>query len=116
MSQTSAIERLNKWVEGFRAEETRAHASALDGMRLKVKKAHTAFVEGEWADRAKELGLSLWLPPQRAYSVFLYAYSALFCIPSFTLEALRRDPVRFDRERLPHTVRTTSGFILDAFG
>ena len=116
MSQSSAVERLNQWVEGFRAEEAQTHAGALADMRLKVKKAHTAFVEGAWAANARELGPLLWLPPHRAYSVFLYAYSALFCIPAFTLEALRRDPVRFDLERLPQTVRTTSGFILDAFG
>jgi selenoprotein W-related protein len=113
---TGAIQRLNDWVERFAAEEAQAHAGALAGMRLKVKNAHSAFVEGEWAEIATKLGPVLWLPPRRAYNVFLHAYSALFCIPAFTLEALQRDPVRFTAERLPHTVRTTSGFILDAFG
>lgn len=65
---------------------------------------------------ARHLGTVFWLPPEHAYTIFLYAYSALFGIPAFTGEAVRRQPDRFSRRRLPHTVRSTTGFILDAFG
>ncbi|HAA75626.1 TPA: hypothetical protein DCE37_10940 [Candidatus Latescibacteria bacterium] len=40
----------------------------------------------------------------------------MFCIPAFTQEALARQPDRFSRKRLPLTIRSTSSFILDAFG
>ena len=64
----------------------------------------------------RELGNIFWLPAHRAHTIFLFAYSALFAIPSFTREAQDRDPDRFSRNQLALTVRTTSSFILDAFG
>lgn len=74
------------------------------------------FIEGDDAAVARELGARFWPSPERAYTNFLHAYAALFAIPPFVREALARQPDRFSRERLPHTIATTSGFILDAFG
>ena len=111
-----AIECINAMVAAFRDEEAGSESTALDRMRLEVKRVHTAFVLGEQADLARQLGPVFWLPVERANEIFLHAYSALFCIPSFTLEALARQPDRFSIRRLPNTIRTTSAFILDAFG
>ena len=74
------------------------------------------FVSENRASVARELGKIFWLPAHRAHTIFLFAYSALFAIPSFTREAQEREPDRFSRNRLALTVRTTSSFILDAFG
>ena len=74
------------------------------------------FVSENRVSVARELGNIFWLPAHRAHTIFLFAYSALFAIPSFTREAQERAPDRFSRNRLALTVRTTSSFILDAFG
>jgi hypothetical protein len=74
------------------------------------------FLEPDREAFARALGSRFWLPLPRAYAIFCYAYSALFGIPAFTQEALSRQSDRFSRKRLPLTIRTTSGFILDAFG
>lgn len=105
-SETRA--RLDALVAGFAAEAATPDEDAVG--------ANKAFVSGPLAATARALGPVFWLPPERGYAVFLHAYSALFCIPVLTEEALSRDPERFTVERLPHTVQTTSGFILDAFG
>jgi len=65
---------------------------------------------------ARHLGNLFWLPIERTYPAFCYAYSALFGIPDFTHEALLRQPDRFSQKRLALTIRSTSGFILDGFG
>ena len=94
-------------MDTFECEKTRdAH----------VEPENIYFVEGEQEILARHLGKVFWLPPERAYTVFLYAYSVLFGIPVFTGEAVRRQPNQFSRKQLPHTVRTTTGFILDGFG
>ena len=76
------------------------------------------FVSENRASVARKLGNIFWLPAHRAHTIFLFAYSALFAIPSFTREAQDRepDPDRFSGNRLALTVRTTSSLILDAFG
>lgn len=61
-------------------------------------------------------GRTYWLPEARTFHNFLYAYSALFGIPSFVEEALVRQPDRFSIKRLPLTIRSTASFVLDAFG
>jgi hypothetical protein len=74
------------------------------------------FVPEEKVQMARQLGAHFWLPTEHAYTIFLYAYTALFAIPSFTREALARHPDRFSKSRLAFTIRTTASFILDAFG
>ena len=74
------------------------------------------FLEAEREAFAREMGDLFWLPMPRAYAVFCYAYSALFGIPAFTREAVARQNDRFSLKRLPLTIRSTSGFILDGFG
>lgn len=74
------------------------------------------FVDPDEGDRARDVGRRLWLPVERAYGIFVCAYAALFAVPPFTDEALARQYDRFSRKRLPLTIRSTSSFILDAFG
>lgn len=74
------------------------------------------FVEGDQEELARRMGELFWSTPTQAAAIFLYAYGALFGLPALTREALDRQPGRFSLEQLPHTIATTSGFILDAFG
>lgn len=74
------------------------------------------FLDAKHDAHARHFGDIFWLPLDRAYTAFCYAYSALFGIPAFTGEALIRQPDRFSQKRLPLTIRSTSGFILDGFG
>ena len=94
--------RIRRLVDGFETSETE------DGIPY--------FVPEDKVQMARRLGAHFWLPTAHAYTIFLYAYSALFGIPSFTREALERHPDRFSRSRLPLTIKTTASFILDAFG
>ena len=99
--------RVQQLVEGFETE------------REKIRLPDTSrvyFVDPEQEDQAQSAGKSFWLPVTRAYGIFVCAYSALFAIPAFTNEALARQPDRFSFKRLPLTIRSTSSFILDAFG
>ncbi len=105
--ELNALERISKLI--FGSETTRP----------RVRLPHTSpifFVDPTHGDRARSAGRRFWLPAQRAYSIFVCAYTALFAIPSFTDEALARQPDRFSRKKLPLTIRSTSSFILDAFG
>jgi len=74
------------------------------------------FVDPDQEAMARRLGKVFWLPAEHAYKIFLFSYAALFGITEFTGEALRRQPERFSSKRLPLTIRSTSSFILDAFG
>lgn len=74
------------------------------------------FLASERDTFARQMGDIFWLPTNRAYTAFCYAYSALFGIPAFTAEAVARQEDRFSHKRLPLTIRSTSGFILDGFG
>jgi len=74
------------------------------------------FLESNKEETARKMGDIFWLPMPRAYKIFCYAYSALFGIPAFTSEAVSRQEDRFSCKRLPLTIRSTSGFILDGFG
>lgn len=74
------------------------------------------FLDAKYDAQARHFGDVFWLPLDRAYTAFCYTYSALFGIPAITAEALARQPDRFSQKRLPLTIRSTSGFILDGFG
>jgi hypothetical protein len=74
------------------------------------------FLNAKYDAQARHFGDVFWLPLDRAYTAFCYTYSALFGIPAFTAEALACQPDRFSQKRLPLTIRSTSGFILDGFG
>ena len=101
------IEHIYAMMDTFEMDKIRVPSSAIHKMY---------FVEGAEERVARQLGRVFWLPEERAYTIFLYGYCALFSIPEFTSEALRRQSDRFTRKKLPHTIRTTAGFILDAFG
>lgn len=99
----------------------RIHEIVLDWPtgRPKVKLPDTSrvyFVDPASEARARQAGHTFWLPVERAYAIFVCAYAALFAIPVLVEEALARQPDRFSPKRLPLTIRSTSSFILDAFG
>jgi hypothetical protein len=102
-----ALKRIEEIVASFDSERTR--------IRL-PDTSRVYFVDPELGDRAKSAGENFWLPVARTYSIFVCAYTALFAIPGFTDEALAIQPDRFSQKRLPLTIRSTSSFILDAFG
>ena len=107
MDDQGAIEKVSRVVDGF--SDNRPKETAPDTSRV-------YFIAPEHEERARHIGQQLWLPVERAYGIFVCAYSALFGIPTFTDEALARQRDRFSRKRLPLTIRSTSSFILDAFG
>ena len=106
-NELNALDRISKLVSGF--ETTKPRVRLPDTSPI-------FFVDPAQSDRARSAGRRFWLPVKRAYSIFVCAYTALFAIPLFTDEALARQPDRFSRKRLPLTIRSTSSFILDAFG
>ncbi len=82
----SALERISTLVSGFEMTATEERFSDAD---------RTVFIDPAKGDRARAAGQSFWLPVKRTYSIFVCAYSAMFAIPSFTDEALARQPDRF---------------------
>jgi hypothetical protein len=76
----------------------------------------TFFIDPAMEPLARRWARTFWLPVERTNQHFLYAYSALFGIPTFVQEAVDRQPDRFSEKRLPLTIRSTASFILDAFG
>jgi hypothetical protein len=102
-----------EWAEINRLVET------FNGTKSPDQDAHSPesfFLETSKEEAARKMGDVFWLPLPRAYKIFCYAYSALFGIPAFTSEAVSRQADRFSYKRLPLTIRSTSGFILDGFG
>lgn len=102
-----ALSRIDAIVADFEVSKPRVRIGQMSRMY---------FIAPEKEDLARQLGHEFWLPTQRTLSIFVHAYAALFGIPSFTDEGVRRQPDRFTRKRLAHTIRSTSGFILDGFG
>lgn len=107
LDQQTALKQIQKQVDTFEVGKTRVRAPDMTPVY---------FAEGKLETLARRLGDLFWLPTERANRIFLYAYSALFGIPTFTAEALARMPDRFSEKRLPLTIRSTSSFILDGFG
>ena len=102
-----AASRIDAIVERFEVRKPRVTLGQMSAMY---------FIPPEKEGLARELGHEFWLPSKRAYSIFVYAYAALFGVPNFTAEAVRRQSDRFSRQRLTQTIRSTSGFVLDGFG
>ena len=105
--ERGGLERIRATVAGFPGPE----AAAPVGVQPAA-----FFIDPAMEPVARRWGRTYWLPPERTYQHFLYAYSALFGIPAFVGEALDRQPDRFSEKRLPLTIRSTASFILDAFG
>jgi hypothetical protein len=106
-ARQQALSRIEAEVARFEVSKPRVKIGSLSRMY---------FIPPEQEELARQLGHAFWFPTQRAYSVFAFAYAALFAIPSFTEEGVRRQPDRFTRKQLAQTIRSTSGFILDGFG
>jgi len=107
--------------QNLQSEITRIHqlVDTFEVTKPRVKKDRISdvfFLEPEREAFARQMGDIFWLPLTKAYTAFCYAYSALFGIPAFTAEAVNRQADRFSHKRLPLTIRSTSGFILDGFG
>jgi len=106
-SQNDALTKVNHLVDTFDTQKPRVQDA---------RSPELFFLEPERETFARDMGDLFWLPMPRAYAAFCYAYSALFGIPAFTSEAVARQEDRFSLKRLPLTIRSTSGFILDGFG
>ena len=107
MDEADRIEKIEQMVAAFDVERP----------RIKLPDTKRIYFAGEdQGDQARSIGRRFWLPVSRACGIFVCAYTAMFCIPAFTNEALARQPDRFSLKRLPLTIRSTSSFILDAFG
>lgn len=106
-NQNDALASIHRLVDTFETAKPRVNDA---------QSPELFFLEPERETFARTMGDLFWLPMPRAYAAFCYAYSALFGIPSFTAEAIARQEDRFSIKRLPLTIRSTSGFILDGFG
>ena len=107
VTESNGPERVQVQLASYKSERQRV--TIPDSSRI-------CLVDPEHADRVRRTGQIFWLSVERTYGIFVCDYAALFAIPSFTNEALARQPARFTRKKLPMTVRLTSSFILDAFG
>lgn len=106
-NHTDALTHINRLVDSFNITKSSDQDDQAPALY---------FLEADKEAFARKMGDIFWLPMPRAYKIFCYAYSALFGIPAFTSEAVSRQEDRFSYKRLPLTIRSTSGFILDGFG
>lgn len=106
-SQSEALKNIHNLVDTFAVTKPRVD---------RAESPDLFFLDAKHESVARQLGHIFWRPLSRTYTIFCYAYSALFAIPAFTEEAVNRQHDRFSQKRLPLTIRSTSGFILDGFG